>query len=136
MKKYLFDKNDFDDEKSGEKVFYTEEQIVMAKTQSYAQGKVDGFNEAQQSQNEQLLKITESLTQKCAGLTASEDRRETDKFDSAAKIAMQIVQKLMPKLSEQFSLHEIEGVITTALETRQDEPRIAITLPTQHLDAL
>jgi len=137
IKKFLFDKNDFDKNATeGEKPVFTEEQLILAKMQAQQQGKVEGAKEATQSLAEQSNRSLAAIAAACEKLTAAEEVREVEQMKAATKLAMRIAHKLLPQFAERYSLHEIERVISKAIEARRDEPRIAITVPAQHLEAL
>lgn len=135
-KKFLFDNNDFSKVKSTVEPSYNEEQLLLAKNQGYAQGKDDGVRETRQQQEDALAKILDKAIASLGQLAVSEDAREIEKCMGAASLAMKIVHRLLPKFAETYALPEIESVIIQSLEARRDEPRIAITVPTTHLEAL
>jgi flagellar assembly protein FliH len=135
VKKFLFDTNNFDRTKP-ETVVYTEEQLLAAKNQSLALGKAEGVKDTKQKQEElitQLLQKTLALAEK---LVKNEDRREVEKCADAVKLATRVVHKLLPGFAEQYAVSEIERVIAQSIEARRDEPRIAVIVPTVHLEAL
>lgn len=134
-KKFLFDKNDFGELKEKPPV-YTEEQLVMAKNHSFAAGKAEGLKEARQQQEERIADLLQKTLAAAKKLVDAEDRRETEKCIAAAELAMRVTHRLLPQFSQQHALPEIERVITQAIETRRDEPRLAVTVPTAHLEAL
>jgi flagellar assembly protein FliH len=137
MKKFLFDKHDFDREREeAAKPVFTEEQLILAKMQAQAQGKAEGMKEAKQAQEEQISKSLQQIGAACEKLIAAEDRREVEQMISATKLAMQIAHKLLPQFAQRFSLQEIERVVLLSIETRREEPRIAVIVPTQHLETL
>lgn len=138
MKKFLFDTNDFDKTAPAEKpaASYSEEQLVLAKTQAYAQGKQDAAAEARAAQEVQTQKTLEQLLAHLERLIAAEDRREIENMAAATKLAMRVTHKLLPQMAERFSLPEIERVILASLDVRKDEQRIAVMLPVQHMEAL
>lgn len=137
IKKFLFDKNDFDkDLAEGEKPVFTEEQLIVAKMQAQQQGKLEGAKEASQGLAEQANRSLAAIANACEKLVAAEEAREVQQMVSATKMAMRIAHKLLPQFAERYSLNEIERVISKAIEARRDEPRIAITVPAMHLDAL
>ncbi len=137
IKKFLFDKNDFDkDATEAAKPVFTEEQLIVAKMQAQQQGKVEGAKEATQALAEQANRALAAIAAACEKLASQEDAREVQQMMSATKIAMRIAHKLMPQFAERYSLQEIERVIMKAVEARRDEPRIAITVPTMHLETL
>ncbi|MBU6475581.1 MAG: hypothetical protein KGQ70_06420, partial [Alphaproteobacteria bacterium] len=67
---------------------------------------------------------------------ANEEHRETEKCADTVRLAMRVVGKLLPGFSQQYALPEIERVIMQAIEARRDEPRLAITVPSAHLETL
>lgn len=138
MKKFLFDTNDFDKPPVIEEpaISYSEDQLMMAKTQAYAQGKNEAANEARTSQETHTHRLLEQLIAQVAQLVAAEDRREIESMAAATKLAMRVTHKLLPQFSERFSLEEIERVLLASLDVRKDEQRIAVMVPAQHLEAL
>ncbi len=134
-KKFLFDQNNFDGNQP-EEILYTEEQMLLAKEQSLAAGKAEGVSTTQQQQEARigdLLQKTLALAEKLVG---NEDKREIEKCRDTVKLTMQVVHKLLPGLAQKHALSEIENVILQSLEARRDEPRIAVTVPTEHLEQL
>jgi len=138
VKKFLFDTNDFDKPASTEKAAasYSEEQLMLAKTQAYAQGKQDAATEARAAQEIQTQKMLDQMIAQLDRLIAAEDRREIENMAAATKLAMRVTHKLLPQMAERFSLPEIERVILASLDVRKDEQRIAVMLPIHHMEAL
>lgn len=137
MKRFLFDRNDFDRKQAAETPpVFSEEQIALAREQALAQGRQEGLKEARASQEEQIVQTLARMTAQVERLVASEERREMEKCIDATKLAMRVAHKLLPQFAERFSLAEIERVILSAVEARRDEPRIAVAVPAVHLDAL
>ena len=137
-KKFLFDTNDFDKPAPVEKpaITYSEDQLMMAKTQAYAQGKNEAAAEARASQETQTHQLLGQLIMQLERLIAAEDRREIENMTAATRLAMKVTHKLLPQMAEKFSLPEIERVILESLEVRKDEQRIAVMVSAQHLEAL
>lgn len=138
MKKFMFDTNDFDKPAPVEKpaITYSEDQLMMAKTQAYAQGKSEAAAEARVSQETQTHQLLSQLIIHLERLIAAEDRREIENMTTATRLAMRVTHKLLPQMAERFSLPEIERVILESLEVRKDEQRIAVMVSAQHLDAM
>jgi flagellar assembly protein FliH len=134
-KKFMFDKNNFDRSKP-ETVVYNEEQMLQAKNQSLAQGKAEGVKDTKQKQEELISQLLQKTLAHVEKLVKNEDRREVEKCADAVKLAMQVVHKLLPAFAEHYAAPEIERVITQSIEARRDEPRIAVIVPTVHLEAL
>ena len=134
-KKFLFDTNNFDRSKP-DAVVYTEEQVLLAKNQSLALGKAEGVKDTRQKQEERISELLQKTLALAEKLAKNEDRREVEKCADAVKLAAQVVHKLLPAFARQYALPEIERVIAQSIEARKDEPRIAVVVPTVHLDAL
>jgi flagellar assembly protein FliH len=134
-KKFMFDRNNFDRSKP-EVVLYTEEQLLLAKNQSLALGKTEGVKDTKQKQEELITQLLQKTLAQAEKLVKNEDRREVEKCADAVKLAMQVVHKLLPGFAQQYAVPEIERVITQSIEARRDEPRIAVIVPTVHLELL
>ncbi len=136
-KKFLFDTHDFSDDKPKvAPLIYTEEQLTLAREQGQAQGKADGLATARKNQEERIAEMLDKTLQQAAEMAAREDRRAAEQSAEAISLSLRIARKLMPQFASQFSLAEIEATILQAVETRKDEPRIAVMVPVVHLDAL
>ncbi|HYD18988.1 MAG TPA: hypothetical protein VEF76_10960, partial [Patescibacteria group bacterium] len=88
------------------------------------------------SQEEQALKCFQQIITLLERLILAEDKREIQKMMDTVRLTARVTHKLLPRFAERYSMDEIERVITEAIEARRDEPRIAITVPTQHMEAL
>lgn len=135
-KKFLFDTNDFNKSQVSAREVYTEEHLLLAKTQSFALGKAEGAKEARQQQEERIAGLLQAALGLAEKLAQNEDRREVEKCIDAAKLALRITHKLLPQFSLRYALPEIEHVLLHAVEARKDEARIAVTIPTVHLEGL
>ena len=137
VKKFLFDKNDFNNTVSAvDKPAYTEGQLLLAKERSFAEGKTAGLSESKQQQENLIAQLLQKTLQLTEGLIKNEDRREIEKAIGSVKLALQVVYKILPGFAGQYSEGEIESLITQSIETRRDEPHIAVTVPTVHLEFL
>lgn len=137
-KKFLFDSNDFSDRKvpEGERPVYSENQVTVVKDQSYMQGRQDGQLESGKSREEMMLKCLERLETHTLALVAAEERREIEKMKDAAHLSLRVLQKILPQFAKRMPLSEIEHAVLAAIDLRREEPRLAITVPTAHLDDL
>lgn len=138
IKKFLFDHNDFDNVEADAPVapVFSEEQLITAREQAYAMGRQEGLNESLLQQEEAIRKNTTHIGDLLATLLTAEDQREMEKCMDATRLALHIVHKMLPQLTLTHGLAEIERVILQSIDSRRDEPRIAITVPTTHLEAL
>jgi flagellar assembly protein FliH len=135
MKKFLFDTNNFDKDKQAPPV-YTEEQVALARSQAYAQGKAEALAESLARQEEAISIALRGIGGLMEKVAAAEERREIQTCSAAVKLAMRVAHKLLPQFAQRFALGEIEHTISESLEIRRDEPRVAVTVPAQHLEAL
>jgi len=138
MKKFLFDANDFGDRKpiAEPAPSFTEEQLNLARQQARAEGKAEAQKEARQSQEDAIVKNLQQISAHLEKLVAAEERREVEKCIDATRLAMRVTHKLLPRFSQKHALDEILNVIVESIAARHDEPRIAVTVPTVHLDPL
>lgn len=139
MKKFLFDNNDFDrvaPELPPPAETFSADQLALAKSQGYAQGRADGLREAGASIEDAQVRVLQQIAAACDRLIAAEDRRDIESMVNATRLAMKVTHKLLPQFAQRFSLQEIERVILEAVETRREEPRIAVIVSGTHLDAL
>lgn len=135
-KKFMFDTNDFADAKAHAQKHYTEEQLALARSQGIALGKAEALKEAKALQETHIAALLEKATLRLSTLIEAELRRETEKSADAVRLAMKITHKLLPQFALRYSLQEIEGLILQSLDTRREEPRIAVHVPTAHLEYL
>lgn len=136
-KKFLFDANDFD--KTGpspDDPVYTEEQLVVAKTQSFENGKAEGLQEAARSIAQETAQCLQKIITLLEKLILAEDRRELEQMAQTVRLTARVTAKLLPQFAQKYALDEIERVIVEAMEARRDEPRIAITVPAAHLEKM
>lgn len=141
MKKFLFDTHDFDEQEAvDDGLKFTEEDVIRAREAGHAAGMTEGQAEAARAAREAQEEKIGQLLEKAGGilekLAADESRRETEKCIDTARMALHVVQKMMPALAEKNALPEIERIIAAAIEARRDEPRLAVTVPTALLENL
>ncbi len=138
VKKFLFDGNNFDASVKLDptKPVYTEDQARQMREAAAQQARNDALAEAKSSQEAQMAKMLEHISALILNLSGQEEQRELARMADATRLALRIAHKLMPGLVEKFGLGEIERVVLECLETRKDEPRIAVIVPTAHLESL
>lgn len=136
-KKFLFDANDFNEDRStAEDPVYTEEQLLIAKEQAHAQGRSEGVAETRRAQEEATHKALQKTIALLEQLMLAEDRREIEQMMQTVRLAMRVTHKLLPQFAESHAMAEVERVILEAIDARRDEPRIAITVSAAQLDML
>jgi len=137
VKKFMFDKNDFNKvEKPADRAVYTEAQLVLAKEQSFEAGKIKGLEESKIQQEALISSVLDKVLTLTEELAKHEEIREKEKSIGSIKLTMQIIRKILPGFAARHPIEEIENIITNSIETRRDEPRIAVTIATEHLEFL
>lgn len=137
LKKFLFDTNDFSEEAIvAEATAYSEEQLILAKEQSFAQGKNEGIQQTRAQQEERIGHLLQNSVQSIDALIAMENKREVEKHICALDIALKIINKTVPSLAKDKAIEEIEENIKANLNIRKDEKIINIYVPEEHLEQL
>ncbi len=137
MKKFMFDVNDFDKKVVEEPPpSFSEAQLAAARDQGFDAGKAAGLIEAETRQEEAIAAATDKIAQAAEALLAAEARRETQNAVDLLRLTLQAIRKTMPQLAQKHALVEIEGLIHETLDMRRDEPRLAVMVAAEHLDAL
>jgi len=136
-KKFMFDTNNFaEDEQKAKATLYSEEQLLLAKDQAFAQGLAEGAQEARKQQEEQITAALQKIAALAESLIQAEAARERDMQAEAVRLALRALRKVLPKFAVDYAIGEIENVILQGIQSRKDEARIAVTVPTAHLEAL
>ncbi len=137
IKKFMFDANDFTNITStADIVTYTEEQLLLAKKQSFNAGKTEGVAETKQQQEEFIGKLLQQSLTSIDNLSKEEDRREIEKSIDAVRLTTRIIEKILPSMAEEHAIKDIETTIVESIKARKDEPRIIIKVAPQHLEAI
>lgn len=135
MEKFLFDTHNFDP-KHKEKPVFSQEEVAQATQQARDEGRAAGIEETTQRQEEAIAAALADIGKKVGTLAKKDEQREVGQTAAAVRIAMRIAHKLLPRFAEEHGLAEIERAVVESFEVRRDEPRIAVTVPAQHLEAL
>ncbi len=142
MEKYLFE-NSFDvdppltpAEQAFEPPVYSEEELAVAQSESFAKGKAQGQETAlegiEQTTAAALSAIAARLEAVAAELAEVNERRGRQSLQAAVTI----LRKLFPELARRHGLDEIEAAIAACLERLHDEPRVVIRTADSLLDRL
>lgn len=138
VKKFLFDTNNFDKVKTpeAELAVYTESQMLTLRQQSQALGRDEGLDEARQRQEEQMATALDRLVDAAGALAAREEERDIQRMTDATRLALQVAHKLLPQFAQKYAIAEIERVILQSLDSRKDEPRVAVIVAPMHMEAV
>src|SRR5690606_37352563 len=80
--------------------------------------------------------ILESMGQKLDGLLNNATAHQKNMQEQSVQLALSLVRKLLPTLSQKGALDEVEKMITECLTEAFDEPRIVIRVHDNLLDSL
>lgn len=129
-RKFMFDTKDFDRAREPEEKapMFTEEQVLLARKEGYAQGRADGLKEARQQQEEKIAELAARVLAHAEKLLAAETARHTTSQAQTLDLVSRITAKLLPALARAVALDECFRSAGDALEQRKEEPRIAISV--------
>jgi flagellar assembly protein FliH len=138
MKKFLFDGNDFSKTLKNDpsRPIYNEEQARQIRDEATKAAKSEALSEAAALQETHIAKLLEHISAMTLSLSAQEETRDLQRMADSIRLSLKVIHKLLPRFAEQYNLDEMERVILDALETRKDEPRIAVTVSSLHLASL
>lgn len=134
MRKFLFDRNDFNDDAPEEQQenlpppppVFSEAELEAARAESYAQGKKDGLREAESSREKAVASLVAAIERKTATLFSSENARIRQYEAEAVMLARSIFTTLFPVLNGKHGLDEIMHVIDETISNNRTRPEIVI----------
>ena len=142
-KKFLFDLNDFSNEKpvqpepeEEQETTYAEEDLTAAREESFRQGQEQAAQTIRAEQDERRLQCLESVTRTLNDLVAAESSRENAKNHDTVRLTLSIAKKLMPSFSRKFAEEEIISLVRETLSERSEEPRLAVIVHDSMLESL
>jgi flagellar assembly protein FliH len=113
---------------------FSEEEIAMAKEQSYSQGFVAGKEAAMkelQSQQNELLSHIQIIFERMADEVW---KIATQKKQAAVDIALAIARKIVPDFVRKNGLQEITAAVETAVIDMINEPRMVLRIAESQFD--
>lgn len=122
---------------------YTEDDLLAARTQAYAEGETAGRSMAIAGIEQQTLDLMSRVETSLGEAVESQKISDLQIRRETAKLAHTMVKKLFPTMAQRHGLSEVEGLIDRLLTDLLDEPRLIIKVgPDQmgsvqeHLDPL
>lgn len=113
---------------------YTQEELDLAKQESYQDGLRVGLEQAEESQNKILIGLMDRVGQKLHMLLEQEEQREQEAKVLALQSALFMVKKFWPRIQEFFGKKEIEDFISASLAENNSETRIVLRVNDAELD--
>jgi flagellar assembly protein FliH len=115
-------------------VTMTEEQVTAVREESFAAGRAEGAAEAKGAAEtlaaQSLARIEEQLRETAAQIATAVDGIKRD----AVAAAITTVRKLVPRLSKDGDLADIEAVVSSCLGAVLEEPRVVVRVHDSLLD--
>lgn len=143
--KFFFDVHNFDENEKGDEIVedlppppptFSEEELAAAREESRALGRKEGYNEAQDSIEKQVLDTLNIIRNHFNILFAEEERRAGIFEKEAVQLAATIFARAFPALNERHGMEEVKAVLQSVLETVREMPEILIDVPPAYVDAI
>ena len=115
---------------------FSEEEIALARTQGFADGRSEGIAEMQTSIDTRLSELMVNMTQQLAGLQSAqaEGLRSADR--RLLGLASTIAKKVVPPIARDAAQAAVEDLIRDCLPKLMDEPRVVIRVHANVMDRL
>ncbi len=115
---------------------YSQADLDSARESAMQQGFAAGQDSAQQTQQAQLLSVTETLaTQIAAAFDAAAANRQAQEQD-IGDIALAIARRLLPEIVSENALQTVSGMVAQVCKDMAREPRLVVRVPDALLDPL
>ena len=125
----------FDADTAGDEETASKEQLQAARDEAFAAGREAALADHLASEERRLSELCETLLSHTATIADNINRVSDELAKSALEIAMTAVGKVLPTLVKSNGIDEIEGLVKQCLTELRLEPRVAIRLHAQTLDA-
>ncbi len=125
--KFLFE-NDFahPDEARKRAAIHTDEDLAAARAQSFAEGRAAMQAEQEAADEQEIFTLLTQLSGAVESLCTQRRSEIDNAATQAGELALTICRKILPTLSAQNAMTEIEGWIVRTITEMQDEPRLVV----------
>jgi len=125
--KFLFE-NDFaqPDEMRKRAAIYTDDDLAQARAQGIEEGRAAMQAEQQAADEHEISVLLSQLGETAQTLCSQRAAELDDAAQQAGELALTICRKILPTLSSQNAMTEIEGLIVRTITEMQDEPRLVV----------
>jgi flagellar assembly protein FliH len=144
-KKFFFDVHNFDENEKADEVVedlppppptFSEQELASAKEESLTQGRKEGYAEAQDSIQKQVLDTLNIIRNHFNILFEEEERRARIFEKEAVQLAATIFARAFPALNERHGMEEVKAAMQNILETVREMPEILIDVPPAYVEAI
>jgi len=105
---------------------FSQEELDAARHQGWVEGRAAGEADAMERTERRLADAVERLTYELNGLSSAQSAALERIERQAAEVALTMVKKLFPALTERAGTAEIEALIADGLSLARDEPKLAV----------
>lgn len=136
-RKFLFD-NDFapSEETKKRAAVHTEDAMAAAKAEAFAAGRAEAEAEQRTTEEQQIAQLLATISAQADTLRDARAAADEKIAQDAGDLALSICRKILPTLSAQNALREIEGLVTRTITEMNEEPRLVIRVADSRLDDL
>lgn len=125
--KFLFE-NDFahPEEMRKRAAVHTDDDLAKARAQGIADGRAELEAEQHAADEHEISVLLTQLNESVDALRAQRAAEIDEAASQAGELALTICRKVLPTLSAQNAMTEIEGLIMRTITEMQDEPRLVV----------
>lgn len=125
--KFLFE-NDFahPDEMRKRAAVHTDDEMAAARAKSFEEGRQAMQAEQEAADEQEIFTLLTSLAERVQDHCAQRAVEIDTAAAQAGELALTICRKILPTLSAQNAMTEIEGLIMRTIAEMQDEPRLVV----------
>lgn len=113
-------------EPDGPELIYTEEDMEIAREESYVAGHMRALEESQTATQHATAQALQSVKEGLDGITPLLDQRVDELGDLAAHVAAEICSKLLPHTASHYAIDEISGLVRAMMPSLLGQPRLVI----------
>jgi flagellar assembly protein FliH len=115
---------------------YLEEDLTKARDDGFAAGKEAGQKAAKESIERDTAQALERITQQLGELGKVQSEAIMNRSRETIEIAIAVIRKLFPSLTDTHGMTEIEAIISECLTHLRSEPRVVIRVADSLLDTV
>jgi flagellar assembly protein FliH len=115
---------------------FSEEEMLAAREQSFAEGREQGAREAEQTAERVAADALAAMDARLKAMEAAQREGQELAVRRAVQVAMAIARKLLPELARRNGMAEIEAVVAECMAQRLDEPRLLVKVNEMMLEPL